>query len=100
MNDMTYKKESISAVMRAFMLEHEIGRGQQSINFVARLLVLLRRYCEPIEPSTDVFIAKPGMLTSFFEMAAKHARVGSVYERVKTETDPASAAPASTEPES
>jgi len=34
MNDMHYKKESISAVMRAFMLEHEIGRGQKLINFV------------------------------------------------------------------
>jgi hypothetical protein len=82
MNDMHYKKESLSAVMRAFMLEHEIGRKQQVINFVAGSSVLLRRYCEPIEPSTDVFIAKPGLLTSFFEMAAKHARSGSVYERV------------------
>jgi hypothetical protein len=99
MNDMTYKKESISAVMRAFMLEHEIGRGQKSINFVAGSSVLLRRYCEPIEPSTDVFIAKPGMLTSFFEMAAKHARAGSVYERVKGETNPSAAQP-SIEPES
>jgi hypothetical protein len=87
MNDMHYKKESISAVMRAFMLEHEIGRRQHIINFVAGSSLLLRRYCEPIEPSTDVFIAKPGLLTSFFEMAAKHTREGSVYERVKAETD-------------
>ena len=28
MNDMHHKKESISAVMRAFMLEHEIALGQ------------------------------------------------------------------------
>jgi hypothetical protein len=100
MNDMNYKKESISAVMRAFMLEHEIGRGQQSINFVAGSSLLLRRYCEPIEPSTDVFIAKPGMLTRIFEMAAKHAREGSVYERVKAETNPAAASPGPAESES
>jgi len=28
MNDTTFKKESISAVMRAFMLEHEIARSR------------------------------------------------------------------------
>jgi hypothetical protein len=100
MNDMHYKKESISAVMRAFMLEHEIGRGQQEINFVAGSSLLLRRYCAPIEPSTDIFVAKPGMLTSFFEMAAKHASTGSVYERVKAETDAASATSTATDPES
>ena len=51
MNDMHYKKESLSAVMRAFLLEHEIGLKQELINFVAGSSLLLRRYCEPLEPS-------------------------------------------------
>jgi hypothetical protein len=83
MNDMHYKKESISACMRAFMLEHEIGRKQKLINFVGGSSLLLRRYCEPIEPCTDIFIAKPGLRSNFFEMIAGHVRAGSVYERLK-----------------
>ncbi len=83
MNDMHYKKESISAVMRAFMLEHEIGRKQELINFVGGSSLLLRRYCEPIEPCTEIFIAKPGLRSNFFEMVARHVQSGSVYERLK-----------------
>jgi hypothetical protein len=83
MNDMHYKKESISAVMRAFMLEHEIARKQELINFVGGSSLLLRRYCEPLEPCTDIFVAKPGLRSDFFEMLAKNVRSGSVYERLK-----------------
>ncbi len=83
MNDMHYKKESISAVMRAFMLEHEIGCKQESINFVGGSSLLLRRYCEPIEPCTDIFIWKPGLRAKFFEMVATRVQSGSVYERLK-----------------
>jgi hypothetical protein len=83
MNDMHYKKESISAVMRAFMLENEIANKQQLINFVGGSSLLLRRYCEPLEPCTDFFVAKPGLRSDFFEMLAKHVRSGSVYERLK-----------------
>jgi hypothetical protein len=83
MNNMGYKKESISAVMRAFMLEHEIGRRQKLINFVGGSSLLLRRYCEPIEPCTEIFIWKPGLRAQFFEMAATHVLSGSVYERLK-----------------
>jgi len=83
MNDMNYKKESISAVMRAFMLEHEIGRRQELINFVGGSSLLLRRYCEPIEPCTEIFIWKPCLRARFFEMAATRVRSGSVYERLK-----------------
>ena len=83
MNHMHYKKESISAVMRAFMLEHEIGRKQQLINFVGGSSLLLRRYCEPLEPCTDIFFWKPCLRARFFEMAATHVRSGSVYERLK-----------------
>jgi hypothetical protein len=59
MNDMHFKKESLSAVMRAFMLEHEIRREQESINFVGGTSLLLRRYCQPIEPCTDIFLWRP-----------------------------------------
>ena len=83
MNDMHHKRESLSAVMRAFMLEHEIGRKQQSMNFVGGSSLLLRRYCEPLEPCTEVFLAKPGLRTSLFELAATRLISGSVYERLK-----------------
>jgi hypothetical protein len=83
MNDMHYKRESLSAVMRAFMLEHEIGLKQELINFVGGSSLLLRRYCEPLEPCTEVFLAKPGLRTSLFEMAATRLFPGSVYERLK-----------------
>ncbi len=83
MNNMHFKKESISAVMRAFMLEHEIGRMQEMINFVGGSSLLLRRYCEPVEPCTDIFICKPCLRARFFEMAATHVRSGSVYERMR-----------------
>ncbi len=55
MNDMHYKKESLSAVMRAFLLEHEIAHKQELINFVGGSSLLLRRYCEPLEPCTRHF---------------------------------------------
>jgi hypothetical protein len=87
MNDMHYKKESISAVMRAFLLENEIACRQQMINFVGGSSLLLRRYCEPLEPCTDFFVAKPGIRSDFFEMLARHMRSGSVYERLKCGCD-------------
>jgi hypothetical protein len=83
MNDMHHKKESLSAVMRAFMLEHEIGRKQKLINFVGGSSLLLRRYCEPIEPCTEIFVWKRCLRARFFEMAATRVIAGSVYERLK-----------------
>jgi hypothetical protein len=59
MNDSRFKKESLSAVMRAFMLEHEITCKQQLIDFVGGTSLLLRRYCRPIEPCTDIFLWRP-----------------------------------------
>jgi len=94
MNDMRYKKESISAVMRAYLLEHEIALGQESINFVGGSSLLLRRYCEPIEPCTDIFMGKPSLRAKFFEMVATRVQSGSVYERLKPGA--ALAAPAET----
>lgn len=84
MNDMSYKRESISAVMRAFMLEHEIARRQELVNFVNGCSLLLARYCEPTEPGTHVFIWKPGLRARLFEMAATRVQSGSVYERLKS----------------
>jgi hypothetical protein len=83
MNDKHYKKESLSAVMRAFMLEHEIACKQHSINFVGGSSLLLRRYCEPIEPCTDIFIWKPCLRAKFLELVALRSRSGSVWERLK-----------------
>jgi hypothetical protein len=83
MNDGHYKKESLSAVMRAFLLEHEIGAKQTMINFVGGSSLLLRRYCEPVKPCTDLFIAKPGLRSALFERMAKHVREHSVYDRLK-----------------
>lgn len=94
MNDMHYKKESISAVMRAFLLEHEIALAQESINFVGGSSLLLRRYCEPIEPCTDIFMGKSTLRAKFFEMLARRVQSGSVYERLKPGA--ALAAPAET----
>jgi hypothetical protein len=83
MNDMNYKRESLSAVMRAFMLEHEINLKQKVINFVGGSSLLLRRYCEPLEPCTEVFLAKPGLRSKLFEATATRLIPGSVYERLK-----------------
>jgi hypothetical protein len=69
--------------MRAFLLEHEISGKQELINFVGGSSLLLRRYCEPVEPCSDIFIAKPGLRSDFFEMVARHVQSGSVYERLK-----------------
>jgi hypothetical protein len=87
MNDLTYKRESISAVMRAFMLEHEIARKQELVNFVNGCSLLLARYCEPTEPGTHVFIRKRGLRARLFEMAATRVQSGSVYERWKSEPE-------------
>jgi hypothetical protein len=83
MNDMHYKKESISVVMRAFFLEHEIACKQEVINFVGGSSLLLRRYCEPIEPCTEIFVWKQCLRARFFELAATRVASGSVYERLK-----------------
>lgn len=83
MNDMHYKKESIAAVMHAFLLEHEIARKQEVIHFVGGSPLLLRSYCEPAEPNTGIFICKPGMLSIFFGWLGRRAHAGSVYERLK-----------------
>jgi hypothetical protein len=65
------------------MLEHEIGHKQELINFVGGSSLLLRRYCEPIEPCTEIFVWKQCLRARFFELAATRVASGSVYERLK-----------------
>jgi hypothetical protein len=78
MNDMHFKKESLSAVMRAFMLEHEIGLKQESINFVGGTSLLLRRYCQPIEPCTDIFLGRPCLRATICQRVIPRTRPASV----------------------
>ena len=59
MNDRHFKRESLSAVMRAFMLEHEIACKQELIHFVGGTSLLLRRYCQPSGSCTDAFFWRP-----------------------------------------
>jgi hypothetical protein len=58
LNHSEYKRESLSAVMRAFLLEHEIGAGQGNITFVGGCSALLERYCEPEEAVVDLFVTR------------------------------------------
>jgi hypothetical protein len=82
MNDIHYKKESLSAVMRAFLLEHEIACRQEFINFVGGTSLLLRRYCQPIEPATYAFLWRPCLRAMLFKAVVPHLKPENVYERV------------------
>jgi hypothetical protein len=83
MNDLHRKKESLSAVMRAFMLEHEIAGKQTFVHFVAGCSMLLRRYCRPIEQCTDIFLSRPCFRATLFKTLTPRIKSRSVYERVK-----------------
>ncbi len=83
MNDRHYKKESLSAVMRCFMLEHEIARQQRLVDFVGGTSLLLRRYCRPIEPRTDIFLWRPCLRAALCKMLLPLFKRESIYERVK-----------------
>jgi hypothetical protein len=87
MNDLHFKKESLSAVMRAFMLEHEITNQQEMVHFVGGTSLLLRRYCRPIEPLTDVFVWRRCLRATIFHMVVPFMKPGSLYEHVKAGTD-------------
>jgi hypothetical protein len=58
MNHSAFKRESLSAVMRAFLLEHEIGVGQKYLEFVGGCSVLLQRYCSPGEKVVDLLVSR------------------------------------------
>ncbi len=51
MNNMRFKKESLSAVMRAFMLEHEITARQERIHFVGGTSL----FAETVLPANRTF---------------------------------------------
>jgi hypothetical protein len=86
MNDMHFKQESISAVMRAFMLEHEIARRQELINFVGGTSLLLRRYCRPIEPCTNAFFWRPCLRATLTDMVIPRLKPKSFYTLAKART--------------
>jgi hypothetical protein len=86
MNDMYFKRESVSAVMRAFMLEHEINRKQEFIHFVGGTSLLLRRYCQ-LEPCTNAFLWRPCLRATMSRMLIPRMKAESIYERVKTGSD-------------
>ena len=58
MNHSTFKRESLSAVMRAFLLEHEIEAGQKCLEFVGGCSLLLERYCSPDEQVVDLLVTR------------------------------------------
>jgi hypothetical protein len=90
MNDLHFKKESLSAVMRAFMLEHEIANQQELVHFVGGTSLLLRRYCRPIEPCSDVFFWRPCLRATIFHLVVPFLKPESLYENVEAGTDPES----------
>ena len=85
MNDLHFKKESISAVMRCFLLEHEIARQQKMLYFVGGCSILLGRYCEPGEICTDVVLARPGVRSTLFKTMLPLVKPKSRYERLAQE---------------
>jgi hypothetical protein len=87
MNDLHFKKESLSAVMRAFMLEHEITKQQELIHFAGGTSLLLQRYCQPVEPCTDGFFWRPGLRATIFHMVVPFLKPRSLYEHVRAGTD-------------
>jgi hypothetical protein len=66
MNDAGLKKESLSAVMRAFMLEQEINNYQKLVTFVDGTSLLLRRYCQAADPCACAYLGRPGLRGKFF----------------------------------
>jgi hypothetical protein len=58
LNHSSFVRESVSAVMRAFLLEYEISIGQKSIVFVGGCSALLERYCSPHEPIVDLVVTR------------------------------------------
>jgi len=69
MNHTEFKRESISAVMRAFLLEHEIHAGQKEIVFVGGCSALLERYCTPEELVADLLVHRHSVRASFLSKA-------------------------------
>jgi hypothetical protein len=89
MNDSRLRKESISAVMRAFVLEHEIARQQTMLFFVGGCSILLGRYCEPGAICTDIVITRPGVRSAIFKRMLPMVKPKSRYEPLAQENQDA-----------
>jgi hypothetical protein len=87
MNDTHFKRESLSAVTRAFMLEHEIARKQEFVQFIGGSSLLLKRYCRPIEPCTDAFFWRPCIRATLTNIAIPRLKPDSFYTLVKPGAD-------------
>jgi hypothetical protein len=86
MNDRHHKKESLSAVMRAFLLEHEISLGQSAIHFVGGTSLLLRRYCPQLEPVTDILRWRPCLRATLARWVITHLMSATIHERITSGT--------------
>jgi hypothetical protein len=71
MNNSRYAKDSISAVMRCYMLEQEIALGQTDVVFIGGTSILFQRYCEEDESCFDLLFRRKGILNSVAERAAR-----------------------------
>jgi hypothetical protein len=69
LNHSTFMRESLSAVMRAFLLEYEISVGQKYIVFVGGCSALLERYCSPREAFADLVVSRSSISGWFFKKA-------------------------------
>jgi hypothetical protein len=69
LNHSTYMRESLSAVMRAFLLEYEISVGQKYIVFVGGCSALLERYCSPHEAFADLVVTRSSLSGWLFKKA-------------------------------
>ena len=69
LNHSTYMRESLSAVMRAFLLEYEISVGQKYIVFVGGCSALLERYCSPREAFADLVVTRSSLSGWLFKKA-------------------------------
>jgi hypothetical protein len=78
MNDHNYRQQSLSAVMRAFMLEHEIALGQKTVSFVNGCSALLARYCSQGESCTDIYLSRPGLRSRLFTALVSPEKLDSV----------------------
>ena len=71
LNHSAFMRESLSAVMRAFLLEYEISIGQKYIVFVGGCSALLERYCSPQEAFADVVVTRSSVSGWLFKKAVE-----------------------------
>jgi len=69
LNHSAFMRESLSAVMRAFLLEYEICAGQKDIVFVGGCSALLERYCRPREAFADLVVTRSSLSGWFLKKA-------------------------------